>query len=294
MIENINWYPGHMKKTRELIAENLKAVDVVVELIDARIPRASRNPIIGEITKNKPRIVILNKTDLSDGEANKEWKDHLLSTEKGKGDASGNAIQSGLRNVVLMNAMTGDGSKQFLKILDKLKEEKAEKDRLNRPLRLMVLGVPNVGKSSFINRMTGRKSTKVGDRPGVTKGKQWLTLSNGMQLLDTPGILWPKFEDQQVGRNLAYCGSIKDEILDIADLALEFIGDIQKTYPEVLTTRYKLEELSENPLDNMEEIARKRGFILPGKRIDYERCARTVMDEFRSGKLGRITLEKAE
>ena len=280
MIENINWYPGHMKKTRELIAQNLKAVDVVAELLDARIPAASRNPIIGEIVGDKPRIVILNKSDLADPEANKAWK-KALTDDGGEGTKA----------VVLMNAMTGQGSKDLVRELEKLKEEKAATDRLNRPLRLMVLGVPNVGKSSFINRMTGRKSTKVGDRPGVTKGKQWLTLSNGMQLLDTPGILWPKFEDQSIGLDLAFCGSIKDEIMDMESLALELIRVLGERYPDMLAERYGLDGIDEDPLVNMEAIAQKRGFIMSGKRIDYERCARTVLDEFRAGRIGRITLE---
>ena len=163
---------------------------------------------------------------------------------------------------------------------------------VKKPLRMMIVGVPNVGKSSLINRLTGKKSAQVGDRPGVTRGKQWLTLKNGMQLLDTPGILWPKFEDPKTGINLAYCGSIKDEIMDIATLAMELIGVLAKDYPDLLMERYKLDEILEMPLDNMEAIAMKRGFILPGKRIDYERCAKTVLDEFRSGKIGNITLER--
>ena len=295
-MDHINWYPGHMKKTRELIRDNLKLCDMVIEVIDARIPLSSRNPIIDELTGDKPRIIVLNKKDLADPEENRKWIRKLSQGET---------------RALELNCMAGGGVKELFALLKKeqarLTEEKnrrtASADSAegakaavmkNRPLRMMIVGVPNVGKSSLINRMTGRKAAQTGDRPGVTKGKQWLTLQDGMQLLDTPGILWPKFEDQQVGLNLAYCGSIKDEILDIADLALEFIGTMQKSYPDLLTARYKLDELAETPLENMEEIARKRGFILPGKRIDYERCARTVMDEFRSGKLGRITLEKAE
>lgn len=285
MIENINWYPGHMKKTRELIQQNLKAVDVVVEIIDARIPRSSRNPIIDDLVKGKDRIVVLGKGDLSDPGANSEWINHLKSAGT---------------DAVMMNSMTGEGSKALLSVLEKMDkgrrtgqntEEAKTRFKENRPLRIMVVGVPNVGKSSFINRMTGKKSTQVGDRPGVTKGKQWLTLKNGMQLLDTPGILWPKFEDPNVGLYLAFCGSIKDEILDSADLALELIKVLQERYPDMLMERYKLEELDEDALVNMEAIAQKRGFIMAGKRIDYERTARTVLDEFRAGKIGRITLE---
>lgn len=277
MIENINWYPGHMKKTRELIAENLKMVDIVIEVIDARIPVSSRNPIIDELVKTKKRIIILNKSDLSDGKANAQWSDYF----KKQGSM-----------VLAMNCMSGGGVNQLYKILNRLRDEKNEGQIRKKPLRMMIVGVPNVGKSSLINRMTGKKSAKTGDRPGVTKGKQWLGLENGMQLLDTPGILWPKFEDPEAGLNLAFCGSIKDEILDVATLALELIKVLQRDYPQLLKDRYKLDEIEEDALTNMENIALKRGFILPGRRIDYERCAKTVLDEFRSGKIGNITLEQ--
>ena len=278
MIENINWYPGQMKKTRELIQENLKMVDLVIEVIDARIPVSSRNPIIDDLVKSKQRIIVLNKSDLSDGAANDAWAEELRK------DGS---------IVLQMNCMSGQGVNQLFKTLTRLQDEKNKDQIRKKPLRMMIVGVPNVGKSSLINRMTGKKSAKTGDRPGVTKGKQWLALENGMQLLDTPGILWPKFEDPEVGLNLAFCGSIKDEILDMATLALELIKVLAADYPELLMERYKLDSLSEDGLENMEAIALKRGFILPGKRIDYERCAKTVLDEFRGGKIGRITLEKA-
>ncbi len=277
MIENINWYPGHMKKTRELIAENLKMVDIVIEVIDARIPISSRNPIIDELVKTKKRIIILNKSDLSDGKANAQWSDYF----KQQGSM-----------VLAMNCMSGGGVNQLYKILNRQQDEKNEGQIRKKPLRMMIVGVPNVGKSSLINRMTGKKSAKTGDRPGVTKGKQWLGLENGMQLLDTPGILWPKFEDPEAGLNLAFCGSIKDEILDVATLALELIKVLQRDYPQLLKDRYKLDEIEEDALTNMENIALKRGFILPGRRIDYERCAKTLLDEFRSGKIGNITLEQ--
>lgn len=277
MIENINWYPGHMKKTRELIAENLKMVDIVIEVIDARIPVSSRNPIIDELVKTKKRIIILNKSDLSDGKANAQWSDYF----KQQGSM-----------VLAMNCMSGGGVNQLYKILNRQQDEKNEGQIRKKPLRMMIVGVPNVGKSSLINRMTGKKSAKTGDRPGVTKGKQWLGLENGMQLLDTPGILWPKFEDPEAGLNLAFCGSIKDEILDVATLALELIKVLQRDYPQLLKDRYKLDEIEEDALTNMENIALKRGFILPGRRIDYERCGKTVLDEFRSGKIGNITLEQ--
>lgn len=277
-MKNINWYPGHMKKTRELIQNSIKMVDVVIEVIDARIPVSSRNPIINQLVEGKPRVIILNKKDLSDPNQNKKWIEKFT-------DEGNNAIE--------LNSMSGEGINKLYSLLEKLHGE-VIKTKLNRPLRMMIVGVPNAGKSSLINRMTGRKSTQTGDRPGVTKGKQWLTISGGMQLLDTPGILWPKFEDPKAGLNLAYCGSIKEEILDVSDLALSFIETMQERYPELLTKRYKLEKLGETSLETMEEIAEKRGFILPGKRIDYERCARTVMDEFRSGKIGKITLEKVK
>lgn len=278
-MDNINWYPGHMKKTRELIETSLKMVDLVIEVVDARIPSSSRNPIIDQLIKGKQRVIVLNKSDLSDANANSEWSEKFKS--------EGNLV-------LAMNCMSGQGVNKLFKLLETLQAKKNEGQIRNKPLRMMIVGVPNVGKSSLINRMTGRKSAKTGDRPGVTKGKQWLSLPNGMQLLDTPGILWPKFEDPKVGLDLAFCGSIKDEILDVADLALELIKVLQERYPEFLCGRYKLEEVCETPLETMEAIAMKRGFILPGKRIDYERCAKTVLDEFRSGTIGNITLEKAD
>lgn len=282
-IENINWYPGHMKKTRELITENLKLVDLVLEVVDARIPISSRNPIIDELVQNKPRIILLNKSDLSDSEQNKAWKLRLKKSS-----------QESIINVLQVDSLHGTGIKELLSVLGSFQDNiNRDKDR-KKNIRLMIVGVPNVGKSSLINRLTGRKATQTGDRPGVTKGKQWLTMTNGMQLLDTPGILWPKFEDQSVGLALAYCGSIKDEILDTESLALSLVGKLMEEYPDELKARYKIDELPEEPLEGMELIAKKRGFILGGGRIDYERCARTILDEFRSGKIGNITLEKAQ
>lgn len=279
MIENINWYPGHMKKTRELIQQNLKMVDAVIEVIDARIPVSSRNPIIDELVKSKPRVIVINKSDLADESACKAWAEHL------KKDGS---------KTLIMNCMSGGGVKDLFKVLEKMEAEKNEGRTMQKAYRMMIVGVPNVGKSSLINRMTGKKSAQTGDRPGVTKGKQWLKLQNGMQLLDTPGILWPKFEDPKAGLNLAFCGSIKDEILDVPTLGMELIGVLAENYPQLLMERYKLDEIAETPLENMENMALKRGCILPGKRIDYERIGKLVLDEFRGGKIGRITLEKAE
>ena len=275
-VENINWYPGHMKKTRELIRENLKLVDLVVEVVDARIPISSRNPLIHEILGDKPSLIALNKMDLADKEANRAWLEHF----RGEGIPA-----------ILLNSNSGEGIKDLLGELGTMSKERKE-SRQSRPFRLMIVGVPNVGKSSLINRLSGRKSTQTGDRPGVTKGKQWIKLANGMQLLDTPGILWPKFEDPETGKNLAYCGSIKDEIMDIPTLGMELIGYLADNYPDLLRERYKMEEILDTPLENMEAMAVKRGCILPGKRIDYERTGHMVLDEFRSGTIGRITLER--
>ncbi len=309
MIENINWYPGHMKKTRELIQENLKTVDIVIEVIDARIPISSRNPIIDEIVKDKKRIVILNKSDISDEKENKKWCEYFR-------------VQGNL--ALAMNCMSGAGVKELQRMLEKIRDEKNKDSLRLKPLRMMIVGVPNVGKSSLINRMTGKKSAKTGDRPGVTRGKQWLNLENNMQLLDTPGILWPKFEDPKAGLNLAFCGSIRDEILDTEGLALELLGTLAAEYPTEIEARYKVEvpeklKMKENAETDDEghaiydeeeydedgfpispvllllnDICRKRGWILPGKKLDYERAGRTILDEFRSGLIGHITLEKTE
>ena len=279
MAGNINWYPGHMKKTRELIQQNLKMVDAVVEVIDARIPVSSRNPIIDELVRGKPRIIVLNKSDLADENASRAWTEALRT------DGS---------RTLAMNCMSGGGVKELFRLLERMESEKNRDRAMQKAYRLMIVGVPNVGKSSLINRMTGKKSAQTGDRPGVTKGKQWLKLQNGMQLLDTPGILWPKFEDPKAGMNLAFCGSIKDEILDIPTLGMELISVLAENYPQLLAERYKLDGIAETPLENMENMALKRGCILPGKRIDYERIGKLVLDEFRSGKIGRITLEQVE
>ena len=275
-MEHINWYPGHMKKTRELIRDNLKLVDVCVEVLDARIPVSSRNPILAELTANKIRVLVLNKSDLADEAKTAEWAEKLR--------------QDGAY-VLVTNCNTGAGSAALVKLLEKIRDEKNEGRERKKDLRLMIVGIPNVGKSSLINRLTGKKAAKTGNKPGVTRGKQWISLGEHMMMLDTPGILWPKFEDPKVGLNLAFCGSIKDEIMDLETLGLELIGVLSREYPDLLTARYKLDEIAETPLDNMENIARKRGFILPGKRIDYERTARNVIDEFRAGTIGRITLE---
>lgn len=276
-MNNINWYPGHMKKTREMIQENLKLVDVVLEVVDARIPISGRNPIINEIINNKRHILLLNKIDLADEKLTEDWVNHFSSL---KIDA------------FKLNSQDGYGVKSLINKLDYYKALKNSSNK--KPYRIMIVGVPNSGKSSLINRLTGKRSAGVGNRPGFTKGKQWVTLANKMQLLDTPGILWPKFEDPKVGLNLAFCGSIKDEIMDIADLSLELIKVLSRKYPNELMKRYKLNEISPTPLEILDDIAIKRGFIQSGKRIDYERTGRVVMDEFRSGMIGKITLERPD
>lgn len=276
-LDNINWYPGHMKKTRDLIQENLKLVDIVCELLDARIPVSSRNPDIKKLAGNKPMITILNKSDLADEEETKLWAKKL--SENGE-------------RVLVLNSNSGEGVKKFYSLLEQTRDEKNKDAVRKKSLRLMIVGIPNVGKSSLINRLSGSKAAKAGNKPGVTRGKQWINLGSDIMLLDTPGILWPKFDDK-VGLNLAFCGSIRDEIMDLDSLGLELIGRLCSSYPEYMKQRYKLDEISEAPLENMEAIALKRGFILAGKRIDYTRCARTVIDEFRAGTIGRISLERS-
>lgn len=265
-----------MKKTRELIQENLKLVDLVLELIDARIAVSSRNPVINEITGSNPRIIILNKSDLADPESTAAWA-QKLGSEGSK--------------VLVMNSNSGEGVKKLKDILAGIRDRNNERRARKKELKLMIVGIPNVGKSSLINRLTGTKAAKAGNKPGVTKGKQWIRLGEDIMLLDTPGILWPKFEDHEVGLALAFCGSIKDETMDISSLGLELIKKLCSSYPELMKARYKLDMLSEQAIENMEAIALKRGFVLSGKRIDYERTARTVIDEFRAGIIGRISLE---
>lgn len=280
MIENINWYPGHMKKTRELIKENLKLVDLVIEVLDARIPISSRNPIIDELVGSKPRVIALNKTDIASDKETKRWREYFANEGS---------------TPVAINAQSGSGVSNLLKLLERIENQLSEGKMRQKPLRMMIVGVPNVGKSSLINRLTGRKSAQIGNKPGVTKGKQWLKLKNGMELLDTPGILWPKFEDNRVGIYLAFCGSIKDEILDLPTLALELIKVLRRDYPNLLLERYKLDDscLEYEDIELLDEICRRRGYILPGKRIDYDRAGKAILDDFRSGKIGRITLEMA-
>lgn len=277
---NINWYPGHMKKTKELVQNNLKLVDVVIELLDARIPFSSKNPDIDNLVGDKPRIVLLNKSDM----CKKNDLDSWISYYADKGIKA-----------IPINAMNGQGVNNVIsecKNLTKAMMEKySEKGRQARAIRIMIVGVPNVGKSSLINKLSGRRSTQTGDRPGVTKGKQWVKIRGDMELLDTPGILWPKFEDQNVAINLAFTRAIKDEILDVETLGLRLIERLSNIAPNDLQERYKLSEIHDQAIDTMEEIGRKRGFLLGKNELDYTRIATTVLNEFREGKIGKITLE---
>ncbi|GAA0722951.1 ribosome biogenesis GTPase YlqF [Clostridium malenominatum] len=277
----INWFPGHMAKTRREIKENLKLVDAVIEIRDARIVKSSANPDIDDICEGKPRIILLNKSDLSEKKVTNAWIKEL-TTDKIK--------------VLEVNCITGDGIKNIRGALNELLKEKHERLK-NKGLvkivdRVMVVGIPNVGKSSFINKMAKNNIAKTGDKPGVTKSKQWIKTKQDMELMDTPGILWPKFEDEEVGLGLAFTGAIKDEIMDIENLALKLIEKLQNDYPENLKERYKLKELQEDPLKNMDEIGRRRGAIVSGGEIDYNRVAVMLLDEFRGGKLGKISIEK--
>ena len=280
---HINWYPGHMKKTRDLVRENLKLVDVVVELLDARIPFSSRNPDIDNLAGSKPRVVILNKSDLADRSKLDKWVKYYKD--------------QGIRSIPV-DTMKGVGLNKLIDECRNATQDKMdalkEKGRKERPIRIMIVGVPNVGKSSIINRLTGRKSAVTGDKPGVTKGKQWVRLKGNLELLDTPGILWPKFEDQQVALNLAFCRAIKDEILDVETLALRLIEKLMVIEPEKLKARYKLEELGESDIATMDMIGYKRGFVTGRKELDYTRIATTVLNEFRDGKIGKISLEVPE
>ena len=290
---DIHWYPGHMTKTRRMIQADLKLVDLVAEVIDARIPISSRNPDLDELVGDKPRLIILNRADQADPEQTRAWTRWF----KTRGYA-----------VLETDSKTGGGVNQFSAVIkDALKEQIArwrEKGQVGRPVRVMVVGVPNVGKSTFINKVARRKSAKAGDRPGVTRGKQWVAVDAGLDLLDTPGILWPKFEDQTVGRNLAFTGAIKDEVMDAETLACYLMETLAERYPQALLERYKL-ELPPRAQDEetgglsygydlLERAARKRGFLISGGEPDTERMAKVLLDEFRAGRLGRFTLETPE
>ena len=279
--QNIQWYPGHMTKTRRRMEECIKLVDGVVEIIDARIPLSSRNPEIDTITAHRPRIVLLNKADIADSAATSRWI--AFFTAQGA-------------RAIACDCKTGKGLHHFADEVRKLLADKIavweSKGMGGRSIKLMVVGIPNVGKSSFINRMAKGGKAKVADRPGVTRGNQWFTIGGGIELLDTPGVLWPKFDDMEVGRKLAFTGAVKDAVVDIETLCLDLLGYMIKQYPERLCERYKLDSVEEmEPLAVMERIAKKRGMMMRGGEYDYERVSVMIMDEYRAGRLGRITLD---
>ncbi len=277
---NYQWYPGHMTKAKRMMQENIKLIDLIIELVDARIPLSSRNPDIDELGKNKSRIVLLNKSDLADPKYNKEWKKYF--EDKGA-------------HVLEVNSKSGAGVKSIHALVQEACKEKIERDRkrgiVNRPVRAMVVGIPNVGKSTFINAFAGKACTKTGNKPGITKGKQWIKLQKNLELLDTPGILWPKFEDQHVGMKIAFIGSINDEIIILEELAIDLIKFLKELYPNALHSRYEIESF-ENPLDSLSAVAQIRKCYGKGGELDLEKASNIVIDDFRSGKLGHITLER--
>lgn len=279
---NYQWYPGHMTKAKRMMQEDIKLIDLVIEIIDARVPLSSRNPDIDELGKNKARLIILNKSDLADEKKNDAW----AAWFQGKGCFTAK-----------VNARSGAGMKKIQDTIQEACKEKIERDHkrgiMNRPVRAMVVGIPNAGKSTFINTLAGKACAKTGNKPGVTKGKQWIRLNKNIELLDTPGILWPKFEDQLVGLKLAVVGSIKDELLQSEELAMWLIAYLRKEYAGLLTERYQIEE-DGTDLEILERIAQSRGCRLKGNLPDYPKTAALIVEDFRSGRLGRITLERPE
>ena len=279
---NYQWYPGHMTKAKRMMQENIRLIDLIIELVDARIPMSSRNPDIDELGKDKARIILLNKSDLADARLNQEWESFFK--EKGY-------------FVQPLNAKTGAGIKNIQVLVQESCKDKMERDRrrgiINRPVRAMVVGIPNVGKSTFINSFAGRACTKTGNKPGVTKGKQWIRLDRNLELLDTPGILWPKFEDQKIGERLALIGSINDEILHVDELAVALIRNLKNSYLDLLEKRYDI-TIDEDAYDTLKKIAIARKCLQKGELPDVDRASSMLLEDFRSGKLGRITLERPE
>lgn len=276
---HFQWYPGHMTKAKRMMQENIKLIDLVIELVDARVPISSRNPDIDELGKNKARLILLNKSDLAEDKWNDAWSEYFR--EKGF-------------SVVKVNSKKGGGIKSINGVIQEACKEKIERDRkrgiLNRPVRAMVVGIPNVGKSTFINALAGKACAKTGNKPGVTKGKQWIRLNKNVELLDTPGILWPRFEDQAVGLKLAFIGSIKDEILQTEELAAELVKFMNENYPGVLENKYNVEE-DTDPYGMLEKIAESRHCLVRENELDTEKASVLLMDDFRNGRLGKLTLE---
>ena len=279
---HFQWYPGHMTKARRMMQENIKLIDLIIELVDARIPLSSRNPDIDDLGKGKARLILLNKADLAEDRLNDVWIEYFK--ERGY-------------SAVKVNSKKGGGIKSIQSVIQEACREKTERDRkrgiLNRPVRAMVVGIPNVGKSTFINALAGKACTKTGNKPGVTKGKQWIRLNKSVELLDTPGILWPKFEDQEVGLKLAFIGSSKDEILQTEELAAELVKFMTKFYPGVLEEKYDIPEPSDG-YKCLTDIAKSRHCLVRGSELDTEKAASILLDDFRGGRLGRITLETPE
>ncbi len=280
---NYQWYPGHMTKAIRQMKEDINLIDLIIEIVDARLPLSSRNPDIDELGKGKFRLILLNKSDLADKELNDRWTEYF----KNKG-----------YYCLQINSKNGMGIKAISGTVNEACKEKIERDRkrgiLNRPVRAMVVGIPNVGKSTFINSYAGRAVTKTGNKPGVTKGKQWIKLGKGLELLDTPGILWPKFEDQLIGMKLAFIGSINDEILVPEELAQDFVSFISERYPSAITDYYKIAEDTQKDYHILQEIAKVRGCLSKGGEADIVKASKLLMDDFRAGKLGRMTLESPE
>lgn len=282
---SVQWFPGHMARTRRIMASNLKLVDIVIELCDARIPQSSRNPEIDKIVGKKPRLILLNKSDYADPAATEQW----ITYYKKKGIPA-----------IACDCRSGRGVKNLLPAVREVLAERIASWQANgmvgRPIRMMIVGIPNVGKSSLINRLSGTRSTKVEDRPGVTRGKQWVSLEEGMELLDMPGVLWPKFEDKAAGERLAFIGSVNDQILDIEYLAMRLLDTLRPEYTAALAERYRLEAETVEELDSydlLEAIAKKRGMLMSGGKVNTERAAIMLLDEFRDGSIGRVTLERA-
>lgn len=278
---NVQWYPGHMTKAKRQMQEDIKLIDLVIELVDARVPLSSRNPDIDNLAKNKARMILLNKADLADPSRNDAWKAYFKA--KGFG-------------VVSVDSRSGAGMRAVHSAIQEACQEKIERDKKkgikNRPIRAMIVGIPNVGKSTFINTFAGKAVAKTGNKPGVTKGKQWIRLNKSVELLDTPGILWPKFEDEKVGERLAYIGSINDEILNLEELSLTLLSYLKAEYSGALAQRYGISEEG-TPLELLQAIARSRGCLRKGEELDYAKASKILFDDFRSGKIGKITLETA-